>query len=273
MRTQAVIGVALIATSQIVLAQHSSAGKTFDVVSIKRNTSGSGSMGIGVRGDRFVASNTTLSNLILNGYPYERFRLFAVPAWADTERYDVTASGAARMTRDQLQSAIRAVLADRFGLKAHAEIRRLRTYALVVARPDGQLGPRLRHWHIDCDALKASKSVPDRPFPKTLEEWATPPVCSMRGGTGVFAAGGVSLDYLVRSLAGDLGTPITDHTGLEGQYEISLRWNPDPGGNSGDPSAPSLFAAIQEQLGLKLEARREPVEVLVLDRIDRPTEN
>jgi uncharacterized protein (TIGR03435 family) len=94
----------------------------------------------------------------------------------------------------------------------------------------------------------------------------------MQGGVGVFAAGGVPLGNLVRSLASDLGTPVTDHTGLEGQYEISLRWNPDPGG-TGDPSVPSLFAAIQEQLGLKLEPRREPVEVLVVDRVDRPSEN
>jgi uncharacterized protein (TIGR03435 family) len=272
MRWRVVVGAALVATSQVVLGQQSVARRTFDVASIKRNTSGSGSMSVGVRGNRFVASNTTLSNLILNGYPYERFRVLGVPAWADTERYDVTAGADAEMTRDQLQSAIRAMLADRLGLKAHTETRRLRTYALIVARPDGQLGPKLRRWEIDCEALRASKSVPERPFPTIPEEWATPPVCGMRGGTGVFAAGGVPLDYLVRSLAGDIGTPITDNTGLEGQYEISLRWNPDPGG-AGDPSVPSLFAAIQEQLGLKLEPRREPVEVLVVDHINRPSEN
>ena len=89
----------------------------------------------------------------------------------------------------------------------------------------------------------------------------------------MFAAGGYALGDFVQSLATDLGTVVSDRTGLEGKFEIALRWNPDPSRPNTDNSLPSLFTAVEEQLGLKLDARREPVEVLVIDRIERPTEN
>jgi uncharacterized protein (TIGR03435 family) len=144
----------------------------------------------------------------------------------------------------------------------------MQTYALLRARSDGQLGPNLKPWMIDCKTYrpKPGELVP----PQTVEDLAKPRPCGMSGGSGLLIAGGRPIDTLVRNIAGELRTPVTDHTGLLGEYEISLRWNPDP---ARDSEFPSLFTALQDQLALKLESRREPVEVLVVDRIDRPTEN
>ena len=272
MRLRTLLVAVLLAVAARALAQQrDTGGVAFEVVSIKRNTSGSGSMSVGTRGGRFVATNTTTTNLILNGFPFERFRVIGAPEWADADRYDVTTSAAREMSRAEFQAAVRALLADRFRLVAHTERRSLQTYALVMARPDGRLGPNLRPWTIDCEALRKSGELTAPPLPKTIEDFAIPPKCGLRGGIGVYAGGGVSLDNFVRSLASDMGAPIVDHTGLSGLFEIALRWNPEPG--SGDPSLPSLFTAIQEQLGLKLEPRREPVEVLVVDRLERPSED
>jgi uncharacterized protein (TIGR03435 family) len=127
----------------------------------------------------------------------------------------------------------------------------------------------LKPWTIDC---KTYKPKPDELRPvQTIEDLARPRPCGMSGGSGLLVAGGRPMATLVSNLAGDLQVPVTDHTGLTGDYDISLRWNPDPA--RGDSPFPALFTALQEQLALKLESRRETIEVLVVDRVDRPSEN
>jgi uncharacterized protein (TIGR03435 family) len=248
------------------------ANVAFEATSIKRNVSGSGSMSVGVQpGGRFVAVNATILTLVQNAYPYEQFRIVNAPGWATAERYDVIAVAGAPLTRDQFRGRLQTLLRERLNLLTHIETRTLQTYALVRARPDGELGPSLKRWTIDCDTYKSGVSA--TPPPRTVADFATPPTCGMRGGAGMFAAGGYALGDFVQSLATDLGTVVSDRTGLEGKFEIALRWNPDPSRPNTDNSLPSLFTAVEEQLGLKLDARREPVEVLVIDRIERPTEN
>ena len=95
----------------------------------------------------------------------------------------------------------------------------------------------------------------------------------MRGGAGVFAAGGYALADFARSLATDLDAVVNDRTGLEGPFEIVLQWNPESSRPSTDSSLPSLFTAVQEQLGLKLDPRTEPQDVYVVDSIERPSPN
>lgn len=244
----------------------------FEATSIKRNVSGSGSMSVGVQpGGRFVAVNATALTLVQNAYPYEQFRIVNAPGWTTAERYDVTAVAGTSLTREQFRARLQTLLRERFNLLTHTETRTLQTYALVRARPDGELGPNLKRWTIDCDTYKPGASA--TPPPRTAADFAIPPTCGMRGGAGMFAAGGYALPDFAQSLATDLGTVVSDRTGLEGKYEITLRWNPDPARPNTDNSLPSLFTAVQEQLGLKLDARREPVEVLVIDRIERPTDN
>jgi len=245
--------------------------ESFEVTAIKRNVSGSGSMNVGIQpGGRFVAVNATALTLIQNAYPYEQFRIVNAPGWATAERYDVTAVAGSPLNADQFRARLQILLRERFNLLAHTETRTLQTYALVLARADGELGPNLKRWTIDCDTYKPGAATAP---PRAVADFAIPPTCGMRGGPGMFAAGGYALADFARSLASDLGTVVNDRTGLEGKYEIALKWNPDPARPNTDNSLPSLFTAVQEQLGLKLDSRREPVEVLVIDRIDRPTGN
>ena len=245
-------------------------GPRFDVVSIRRNTTGSGSMTVGGQRGRFMAVNTTTLTLIMNAYPFETFRVIGAPGWATSERYDVSALTEGEPDLQQRQAMLRRLLAERFNLAAHTEVQPMQTYRLVLARSDGRLGPQLKPWTVDCEALRKSGGAAAPPI-RSAADFAVVVPCGMRGGRGVFAAGGYPLESFARSLSSDLSAPVTDRTGLKGDFEILLRWNPDPSLPGADPSLPSLFTAVEEQLGLKLEPRRDPAEVLVIDRIERPT--
>lgn len=217
---------------------------------------------------RFPATNTPPLNLVQTAYGFEPYRILGAPDWSRSERYDVTTTGEGRIPPEQMRERMRSLLVDRFGLIAHTEMREMQTYALLRARADQQLGPNLKPWTIDCKTYKPPAGDP-APV-RTVDDLARVRPCGMSGGTGLLVAGGRPIAVLVSNLAGDLRTPVTDHTGLTGDFEISLRWNPDP---ARDSEFPSLFTALQEQLGLKLESRRESIEVLVIDRLQRPTDN
>ena len=180
---------------------------------------------------------------------------------------------------------VRALIEERFKLKVHREPREIPIYALVRARADGQLGPELKQSATDCEALRAArrKGGPPPEPPKPGER----PQCGARVLFGELAAGGQPLLELVSLLSGTVGRSIVDRTGLTGTYDIHLKWTPDqlPGRVAGtaasepvrvngvdiDPNGPSIFTAIQEQLGLKLESERGTIEALVIDSIERPT--
>jgi len=252
-------------------APQSAKGPRFEAASIKRNVSGSGASSWGGRGGRWTGTNITPLMLVTNAYQYESFRIAGAPGWMSSERYDISAVADSEAERTPVQAMLRTLLAERFNFVAHVEMRPLQTYQLVLAREDGRLGPQLKPWTLDCDALRKSGKLPPAPVPRSAADFAIAVPCGMRGGMGVYAAGGRSIGDLASSLASDLSAPITDHTGLSGNFEIVLRWNPDPSAPGADPTLPSLFTAVEEQLGLKLEARREPAEVLVIDRVERPT--
>src|SRR5262249_5407026 len=142
------------------------------------------------------------------------------------------------------------LLEDRFKLKVHRETRELQRYALVRAQKDGALGPQLRPSRLDCSV----------DFTK----------CSIRVGAGTFGSGSTPIVALTNYLASSIvQTVVVDRTGLEGRYEINVEWSADQSATD----KPSIFAALQEQLGLKLEPERGPVDVVVIDHVDRPTEN
>jgi uncharacterized protein (TIGR03435 family) len=249
---------------------------SFDVVSIKPNKSGSGSMSVGVRSGRFNAVNATALTLVQNAYPQQTFHIFGAPGWMTSERYDVSATitSAVTPTIDQFRSLIRAMLADRFKLAAHIETREMPVYVMTLARADGKLGPRLRRWDVDCQAVwsGAIKNPPPSSVPGI-------PPCGGRGGAGLHAHSGQNMEGLARSLETYLSANVLERTGLEGQWEIHLQWTPEaqrpdtPRFDGAQGEFGTLFTAIQEQLGLKLEARHAPVEVLVIDSIERPREN
>lgn len=240
----------------------------FDVSSIKRNESGSGSMTVGARGQRFLAENVTPLVLMMNGYPIEARRITGAPRWMTTDRYDVVGVSEAVLNAETLQAMVRSMLAERLSLKVHRETRRLRSYRLVQDRVGNPPGPSLRRWNVDCEA-RLSERLPDTPLKPVATLDGVPP-CGMQARPGYYAASGITLAELTASLATTLATPVVDETGLQGEYELVLRWSPEA---AADPDAayPELFTALREQLGLKLESLIAPAEVIVIDSVARPT--
>ena len=164
---------------------------------------------------------------------------------------------------------LRSALAARFGLAMHREIREIPVYALLIARRDGSFGPRLRRSTADqCQG-------PARPFPDAAD--APAPIPDHPCGSGMMIAGhasarGMDVSTLVTRLGTTTDRVLVDRTGLTGNFEWDLQWTPDaltPDAKSSSATVP-LVTALREQLGLRLEAQREPVEVLVIDRVERP---
>ena len=272
----------------------------FEVASIKPNKSGDGRVMIGVQpGGRFTATNVTLRMLIRNAYQLQDFQITGGPSWLADDHFDIVAKAEAGDTmgdpfraeqsgqpsRGQLM--IRALLAERFKLVVHDETKEMPIYALVVARSDGKLGPQLKVSETDCAAVLAAGRGRGRgPMPPPPEPGQPAPQCGFRIGMGNMAVGGAPLTQVANSLAMFVGRIVVDKTGLSGNYDFTLTWTPDqmpqrpPGapeplvnGVPIDANGPSIFTAIQEQLGLKLDSQRGPVAVLVIDRAERPTEN
>jgi bla regulator protein blaR1 len=273
----------------------------FEVASIKPNKSGDGRVMLGVQpGGRFTATNVTLRMMIRNAYQLQDFQITGGPSWIAEERFDIVAKAETSDTmgdpfrgeqngqpsRGQLM--IRALLAERFKLVVHNETKEMPIYGLVVARSDGKLGPQLKPSEVDCAAQMAAgrgrgRGMPPPPGPPPPA--GTPMQCGIRIGPGNMAVGGSPMTQVANSLSMFAGRIVVDKTGLAGNYDFTLMWTPDqmPGGGQRppgapepppiDPNGPSLFTAVQEQLGLKLDSQRGPVAVLVIDRAERPTEN
>ena len=256
---------------------------TFEVASIKRNVSGDPNASIRVQpGGQMTVSNNSLLNLIRNAYNTQLFEMVLgpnLPSWIDSDRWDILAkppAGAAEVQEQmQLRLRLRSLLEDRFKLKARREMREMPIYELVVARADGQLGPQIKKSGDECAAQGRAREAGVAPPP-------LPPgaFCGTRTNNGTVSMKGVPLSNFIRNLGGMTGRFVIDKTGLAGPYDLDLQWTPDPAsagaGPQGQPGlgdGASLFAAIQEQLGLRLEAKKAPVEVLVIESAERPTED
>jgi uncharacterized protein (TIGR03435 family) len=160
---------------------------------------------------------------------------------------------------------LRRLLIDRFKLIAHYETRELRVYSLVKAREDGRLGPSLRRSDVDCAALRAAAG--DRPIPAAPGQKRP---CIMGFGRSQITGDGLTIVSLTSMLSRYVNRDVIDRTGLEGGFDWVLEWTPD-GQVAADSERPSIFTAIQEQLGLKLQAQDGTVQVLIIDSVERPT--
>ena len=266
-----------------------SALPAFDVASIKPNTSGDGGMFSAFQpGGRFVATNMTVRTLIRSAYgtpePLPEFRIAGGPDWIDSERFDVQAKVDLEPARDadgvpwQMILMLRSLLNDRFALKAHSETRELPIYALVVGSRDRKLGPKLRAVDIDCASVRAGHVAPSSALPPSGPPG---PVCGTRNGRGNVVSRAATMDQLARALSMSLDRVVVNRTGLTSHFEMSLDWTPfqaptAPGSRPNELSTElgaGVFTAIQEQLGLKLESTRGPVEVVIIDSVARPTPN
>jgi uncharacterized protein (TIGR03435 family) len=282
------IGLSLVFTSAVAIAQTPAGPPRFEVVSIKRNTSNAlGSNGSSERPDGgFTLLNVPMMTLVARA----QFPLIApvdmvgLPEWARSERYDViAASPLSRPATPQERAAmVRAMLADRVRLATHVEKRQLPVYDLVLARADGRLGAGIRPSEVDCEAKAAADrsaaEAGSTPPPRPAPDFGSPPAsCNGLRITGALIEGDVTMENLARFLRGSAGRPVIDKTGLKGSYRVKVQYDralgggPDVTPSSG--TAPSVFSALPAQLGLKLEASKAEQEVLVIDRLERPTEN
>ena len=279
---------ALLLASSIVLAGQQPAPvkePAFDVVSIKPTQSSA--IGGGLRfnpSGRVEWTGTTLRNLIRMGYQrfgFDPREVVGGPGWIDSERFDIIATAERPPQNgpdgfpEQLLAMIRALAEDRFKVTVHNEQREAPIYTLVLARGDGRTGASLRQVPDACaEAMKALSEKTPR---------SGPPPCSFGGGPGKLIGTGVTLTMFANVLASYVGRNVVDRTGVAGSFDFELTFDPSstarnptgvvPGPPVRDDTAPSIVTALQEQLGLKLESTRGPIDVLVIDQAERPTPN
>jgi uncharacterized protein (TIGR03435 family) len=261
----AVVLVAVIC-SPILIAQQPV--PAFQVASIRANTSTETRSSSSVQpGGRYTATNVTIRTLVKSAYGLQQdVQVAGGPRWIETERFDIVAKAdgnpSTDVFRDQARMMLRTLLAERFKLSFHRETREVPIYALIVARADGKLGPQL--------------------LPSTLTECAekTPPnnnaSAPLPCGGGFARAGdlagrAVAFTVLTANISNAADRPVVDRTGLTGTFDWRLRWTPEPLPRAEPLDSVTLFTALQEQLGLKLDSTRGPVEVLVIDSAERPT--
>ena len=235
---------------------------TFEVASVKRNTSGDLRQSWDREpGGRVVHINFTLRDLVRGAYGLRDQQLTGGPDWFDRERFDVIARGPANASGAQVDAMMRTLLAERYALAAHWERRELPVYELVMAYPDRRFGPKLRP-RPDCRDGEVREPAND----------GREPCGGMLVGPGRVTVRGQGIPDFARDRI------VLDKTGLKGNFDIDLEYAPmpgefPPGGPPPPANAPALPAALQEQLGLRLVPARATVDVLVVDRAELPTEN
>ena len=222
----------------------------FEVASIKVSKADlPGPVWAGTGPGRFVVDGITAANLIRNAYDLRPDEIIGAPGWLDAERFQVNATYAAGASSTQVNVMLRSLLEDRFALKAHREDRDLPKYRLVPVDATGQLGPQLK---------KSAGQCP-RPHPETP--------CMMKFGGNELVMQEATIRQFLNFLESVAQRRIEDHSGLSGEYDLTLSWS----GSGNDPQRPVLVTALHEQLRLKLEPTRGPVSVLIIDSVARPT--
>jgi uncharacterized protein (TIGR03435 family) len=270
------------------------AAPAFEVASVKSHPTPSDSpMSWRFPPGRMTVTNNPLRMIIQGAYRdivRMPFQLVGGPGWIDSDRFDITAKLPDGAPPEQAVTLLmlQSLLADRFKLVVHKEARETQIYALVLARDDGRLGSNLKRTTVDCAAIRAERRAgQDSPgFAGKLDD---PPLCrsvaiGRRDGDGgitaVLGAGGTTMSNLATLLTPYAGRIVVDKTGVAGEFDLVLQFAP-PGGPSTNPAGdavsvaveerPSIFTALQEQLGLTLESQRGPVEYLVIDSVEQPT--
>ena len=251
---------------------------SFDVASIKPGDPSSGRVMIGpAPGGGLRMVNVTLKQMIAFAYDVRDFQISGGPSWLTSERFEIVgkpeqssqetdfakmADSQRRAAMDRNRLMLRSLLEERFQLKLHKETKEMPVYALVVAKD----GPKMK-------AAEGGEGTPQ----------------NFRMGPGRLNATRGNMQMLSNSLANLTGRPVLDETGLKGFYDFELEWAPEPGQGpfggpgpnpggqgapaAGDPSGPSIYTAIQQTLGLKLESKKGPVQTVVIDKAEKPTEN
>jgi len=227
-------------------------GQSFEVASIRPHAQNiAAGVGLRVSGSTLTSENMSLSNLITYAYDIKDFQVLGLPSWAESDRYDISAKaeGAGELTRDLARPMTQALLADRFQLKVRRGTKEMPVYALVVAKN----GPKFK------------ESGPDEQSLLRLESPGKGAVMTVTKG---------SMAQLANQFSNRNGVdrPVIDKTRLAGAYDYKLEWGDNTGAGA-DADVLSIFTAIQEQLGLKLEKTTSAIEVLIVDYAAKPSEN
>jgi uncharacterized protein (TIGR03435 family) len=251
------------------------APRAFDVVSVRQNTSGDPGAILDMSRGQLRAINAPLQIVIRQAFEVMDSQIVGAPGWVASDRYDIIAKAPEGVvTAEAIRPLMRALLAERFRLATHTEKREMPVYALVLAKADGSLGPHIRQV-ADTDCTAKPPAAP-APAPTNPDEW---PYCSVTISPGSLYFGGFRMTEITRILSTLVGRTIIDETGISGPVQFRLQYQRGRGASPPAVPAgaldekPDIFTALQEQAGLKLDARRAPVDVLVIDRIDRPTED
>ena len=276
------------------LAQAQEPLPRFEVVSVKPSKGPTGERG--QPGGRYTATRTVkffIADAFFFATPLAASRVIGGPDWIDSDLYEINGQAATPWQRSpdgpprEVFLMIRSVLEQRFKLKTHMETREMPVYELVLARADGSLGPQLRPSTSGCDAIIAAFNAGTPPPPRQPNE---PPPCGAMRGPARVLAGGLPMAQFANMLTlvmADANGPaggsdarlVIDKTGLSGRFAFTLAWTPEkiPEGTPPagippiDPNGPPLVTALQEQLGLKLQPARIPMDVVVIDSVERPT--
>src|SRR5262245_9585736 len=268
----------------------------FDVVSIKPNRTNQGiPLVVFQPRGRMIAANVTIRQVILVAYGIEGLQLVDAPDWTVGERFAIEARTSDATPTSTIRLMLRSMLADRSNFVAHNERRELPIAALTMARADKRPGPKLHPSGPECAPLRPPEGIPIPPPPPPPPPGAAnaPPIriilerdeplgrrCGAMVAPGWMSARSITIEEFTRQLSPVLRRPIMNETGLAGQFDYDIIFSPEGLGGAlvGPPpasisDAPSLETALRDDLGLRLEARRGPVDVLVVERIERPTEN
>jgi uncharacterized protein (TIGR03435 family) len=215
----------------------------------------------------------TLKQLIAFAYgppglpPLQDYQIVGGPSWITSEHFDVMAKmpgdpPLGRATGDMARLMLRALLAERFALVTRMGTQEVPVYALTTTKSDGSFGPGLKRQNFDCDNVPAPTVLPNPGSPSQV------PCGLMRGTPISFSYLGVAVGSIARGISIPSGRPVIDRTGLRGRFDAELHWAPTEAVASDQPS---IFTAVQEQLGLKLVPDRAPIEVLIIDRAEPPS--
>ena len=267
---------------------------SFEVASIKPNTSGQMAMSISAQpGGRLVANGLTFRFLMFFAYRVRDFQIIGGPSWTTSDRWNIEARAEEGSVPprtgvtdpnvpDPLALRLQSLLEDRFQLKFHRETRELPAYELTIAKG----GSKVKLSEDQTPFRPPEKGDP--PATQLPQPGRPMPRGTMRMSMSDLEANSIEFANFVQMLSQVLRRPVIDKTGLKGLYDIKLKWTPEMGQGTTpfgplpagaqpppapDPSGPSIFTAVQEQLGLKLESTKGPAEVLVIDSVEKPSEN
>jgi uncharacterized protein (TIGR03435 family) len=251
-------------------------------------------LGIRVQPGGRLVGTASLQTLILRAYGIRAYQIEGGPKWLTTDYFDIAAkAGRDTATETEMNEMLKSLLAERFGLRVHVETREATVHTLTVARADGRLGPALKRTSAECEKeleerKRTGASAPPAPRPSGPQPRLVP-ICGMtstmvtRAGSETYAMRGRPLSDLVDRISGALKAPVNDQSGLSGLFDLVLEFEstrrfagPAPAGpdlNSTDPLPVPLPAALQQQLGLKLEKSTGPLSVTIVDAAEQPSPN